>query len=87
MPNLELQLESASGALALSMSGGGSALALEMERGLTPTWYGGSYTVTPTGEQQVLPTALTSMREDLTIAPIPSNYGLITWNGTVITVS
>lgn len=49
--------------------------------------YSGVYNVTPTSEQQILPTANRILRQNVTIGPIPSNYGLITWNGSVLTVS
>ena len=49
--------------------------------------YNGPYEVTPTNEEQILSTFGRSMAHDITIAPIPSNYGLITWNGTTLTVS
>ena len=49
--------------------------------------YEGSYEITPSATAQVLPTASLRMTGDLTVNPIPSNYGLITWNGSTITVS
>lgn len=49
--------------------------------------YDGSYDVTPTGEQQILLTKHLRMAENVIVEPIPSNYGLITWNGSVLTVS
>lgn len=49
--------------------------------------YEGSYTVTPTTQRQTLLTANKLMTDDVTIEPIPSNYGLITWNGSTLTVS
>ena len=49
--------------------------------------YTGPVEITPTRETQVLHTALKSVMTDITINPIPSNYGLITWNGSVLTVS
>lgn len=49
--------------------------------------YQGEYVVTPTLETQILHTAGTGMSQDVTINPIPSNYGLITWNGSTLTVS
>ena len=49
--------------------------------------YTGSYTVTPSSETQVLPTNGLRMLDNVTINPIPSNYALITWNGSVLTVS
>ena len=52
-----------------------------------PNPYTGNYTVTPTGETQTLSTADLMMTQDVTVNPIPSNYGLITWNGSTLTVS
>lgn len=49
--------------------------------------YTGLLQVTPTAEQQVLQTADHTLVENITINPIPSNYGLITWNGSTLTVS
>ena len=49
--------------------------------------YTGEYEVTPNLEIQVLNTNGKSMRNNVTINPIPSNYGLITWNGYTLTVS
>ena len=49
--------------------------------------YTGSYTVTPNNQTQTLSTAGLVMTNNVTVNPIPSNYGLITWNGAVLTVS
>jgi len=49
--------------------------------------YRGAYEVTPTEYAQVLPTAGKTPSSDIVVQPIPSNYGLITYNGSVITVS
>ena len=49
--------------------------------------YTGAYEVTPSEETQVLETKYLRMTDNVTINPIPSNYGLITWNGSIITVS
>ena len=49
--------------------------------------YTGAYEVTPSGETQTLETENKRMTGNVTINPIPSNYGLITWNGAFITVS
>ena len=55
--------------------------------GGTGTPYSGSYEVTPSGETQILETDQLYMQGDITINPIPSNYGRITYNGSEITVS
>ena len=49
--------------------------------------YTGPTEITPSNETQTLITAQTSVLDNITIKPIPSNYGLITWNGSTITVS
>ena len=52
-----------------------------------PQPYEGAYTVTPSGSTQTLSTAGMKMTGNVVVNPIPSNYGLITWNGSTITVS
>ena len=54
--------------------------------GKWPT-YEGAYEVTPSASAQTLPTEHRSMLRDVVIGAIPSNYGLITWDGSVLTVS
>ena len=49
--------------------------------------YEGPYEFTPTAEEQTVPIAQLQARQDITINPIPSNYGLVTYNGNVITIS
>lgn len=49
--------------------------------------YTGETTVTPSSETQILQTKNFRMTENVTINPIPSNYGLIGWNGSILTVS
>lgn len=49
--------------------------------------YDGSYTITPSQNIQVLDTKNKMLKEDVIINAIPSNYGLITWNGSTLTVS
>ena len=52
-----------------------------------PPSYSGPYEVTPSDTEQVLETDAFYMNGNITINPIPSNYGLITWNGSTLTVS
>lgn len=49
--------------------------------------YEGPTEVTPSQETQVLETEGKAVLVDITINPIPSNYGLITYNGSILTVS
>ena len=50
-------------------------------------WYTGATEVTPSVQRQVLETANHAVASNIVINPIPSNYGLITWNGSTLTVS
>ncbi len=60
---------------------------IEVVSGIAPGRpYSGGYEVAPTSERQVLHTALCTLTEDLVIDPIPDNYGLIEWDGSVLTV-
>ncbi len=49
--------------------------------------YTGQTVVTPSLETQTLRTAQKSVLTDITIEPIPNYYGLITWDGSTLTVS
>lgn len=49
--------------------------------------YDGPYDFTPSSELQTIETTGFRMTDNVTINPIPNNYGLITWNGSIITVS
>lgn len=49
--------------------------------------YVGPYEVTPSAEAQTLETHGLVMTGNVTVAPIPSNWGLITWDGSTLTVS
>lgn len=51
------------------------------------TVYTGPYEWTPSDEVQTLEIADKKALGNITINPIPSNYGLITWNGSTLTVS
>lgn len=49
--------------------------------------YEGSYEFTPSEQAQTIEIADKKALHDILINPIPSNYGLITWDGTKLTVS
>ena len=49
--------------------------------------YDGITEVTPTTEQQVLQTYNKTVTRNIIINPIPSNYGLVTWDGSKLTIS
>ena len=54
---------------------------------LLPETYTGETVITPTQYTQVLNTNGKMVITNITVNPIPSNYGLVTWNGSVLTVS
>lgn len=49
--------------------------------------YEGPTEITPTTQTQVLQTEMKTVTSNITVGPIPQNYGLITWDGSVLTVS
>lgn len=49
--------------------------------------YAGEIVVTPSSEIQVLATELTTLTSNIIINPVPSNYGLVTWNGSFLMIS
>ena len=49
--------------------------------------YHGEYSVTPSAEAQTLHTTNRILVQDITINPVPNNYGLIGWDGSTLTVS
>ena len=59
---------------------------VEMD-GILPGDYEGEYRFTPSSEAQTIPTAGKTLTLDIVVDPIPENYGLITWNGSSLTVS
>lgn len=50
-------------------------------------FYPGPYEITPTQEKQIIPIGELAAAKDITVNAIPNNYGLITWNGSTLTVS
>ena len=49
--------------------------------------YQGTYQVTPSDQTQTLYTANRILSQNITIDPVPNNYGLIGWDGSTLTVS
>lgn len=49
--------------------------------------YTGDYVWTPAEQEQTIEINGLKATDNITIDPIPSNYGLITYNGSTITVS
>lgn len=49
--------------------------------------YEGPYEFTPGPQAQRIEIANMKATDNITINPIPKNYGLITWNGSILTVS
>ena len=76
------------GTMSGSLSGRGTLTAhmIAPDRVLPP-YYEGEYVITPGAESVVMETEDLLMAQDVTINPVPSNYGLITWDGATLTVS
>ena len=49
--------------------------------------YTGEYEFTPSEDTQTITIEGKTASQDIVIQPIPSNYGLITWDGRTLTVS
>lgn len=49
--------------------------------------YEGEYVFTPSAQEQVIPTGRRVLLNNIVINPIPQNYGRITYDGAIITVS
>ena len=49
--------------------------------------YAGPYEYTPTEDTQTIAISHKMATENIVINPIPFNYGLVTWNGSTLTVS
>jgi hypothetical protein len=54
---------------------------------VTADEYDGPYDATPSNAAQTFATTGKLMTADFVVNPIPSNYGLVTWDGAVLTVS
>ena len=60
---------------------------MTLPRYIGADYFHGEYEYTPTQETQVVEIADKTALENIVINPIPSNYGKITWDGAVLTVS
>lgn len=54
---------------------------------ISPERYDGAYTFTPSGETQEIQIGGMMASQNIVIEPVPSNYGLVTWDGSTLTVS
>ena len=52
-----------------------------------PDYYTGPTIAIPTTIEQVFNTNNKILMRDFVVKPIPSNYGLVTWNGSVLIIS
>lgn len=87
MFQITLDIDSLDAALSLETD---DELSLSVEGGYvggSEREYRGSYYVRPAPTEQVLETSGKVMAHDVTIGAIPSNYGLITWDGSTLMVS
>lgn len=89
MITIPMSVAADSAAISMNVAATSATVPCEMEAvvQILPHPYTGDYQITPTSERQILHTEGKSMTGDLVIDPIPNNYGLITWNGSTLTVS
>ena len=79
---------SAVGRLDATLSGVQSLTAtLSLPQAVAVDEYSGPYEFTPGNAPQVVEIANKKATADITIGPIPDNYGMITWDGSTLTVS
>ena len=74
----------------LSVDSNLQELTLENETQIIASIYGdyqGIYEVTPGDEAVTLETTDLVLHQNIVVNPIPSNYGVIGWNGSYLTVS
>ena len=56
------------------------------ESGTHVIYYDGDYEFTPSNEAQTVQIKGLTAKDNITISPIPSNYGKITWDGATLKV-
>ena len=86
---INLSIDTSTVTLPLSLGVSSTSVAMEVSPPFMPVYptpYEGEYTVVPGEDAQALPTAGKSLAQDVTVEPIPSNYGRIAWNGAAIMV-
>lgn len=85
---VKLHVEESGGAALHVTEGGAASLKIGGSMyAVGPPRYEGPYEVTPSQSEQVLPTEGKHTLENIVVQPIPWYYGLITYNGSTITVS
>lgn len=92
LQEITLELEEELQEVPLELEEQSEELSLELETyiqagGGEVQWYNGPYSFTPSREAQTIPINHLTARQNITIDPIPQQYGLITYNGSTITVS
>lgn len=66
---------------------GGISAAISLPEVVDTPAYAGPYEYTPAADAQVITIGGLRATSNITINPIPSNYGLVTWNGAYLTIS
>lgn len=64
----------------------GTLEVMEVGVGHNLDWYEGPFVFTPSEEEQTVSISEKVSLRDLTIRPIPQNYGRIEWNGSTLRV-
>lgn len=76
------------GAISGTIKGkGGIVAAIGIPEVVDTPAYDGPYEFTPSAAAQVITIGGLRATSNITINPVPSNYGLVTWNGAYLTIS
>lgn len=71
----------------IGFSNGGGEIPASFDSVISAPSYTGDYDFTPSEQTQVISGKGLVLTDNIAIQPIPTNYGKLTWNGSVLTVS
>ena len=88
VPDIRMTVSRAAKDIRIAVERAERQISLEVNRGgqYFPE-YEGPLLITPGAQAQTIPTQYRVLMRNIVVGPVPSNYGLITYNGRTITVS
>lgn len=86
--SISIQIDIPQKNIGVQVSGSSKNISTAIDKGTLPfPAYAGEIEFTPSPDEQIIHTINKVLLSDIKINPIPNNYGLITYNGSTITVS
>ena len=86
--NISIRISIPQKNIGVKVKGSSKNISTEIDKGTLPfPAYTGETEFTPSPDEQIIHTTNRILLSDIRINPIPNNYGLITYNGSTITVS